>query len=377
MKPPPPAHIVETDWSTVLFTSGSTGASKGVVRTHRMIFEYAMQLAAEHEFYKTTEVRIISHSPLFHTGGLSMLMKALALSGSYITVAGFDPDEVCTLIERHRATQLFLVPPSNIMRFRHLKRPWDSYDLSSIDFIWATGGMLSLGSVLEMLERFPGARIKTSYGGTEFCAACSISYALTPDQARANPFLFESAGSIGQFVDLRLIDDAGRDVAPGEAGEVWVSSPFVMLGYLDEPEKTAEVLQNGWYRTGDVFRMDADGLLYFVDRKSCMIKTGGENVYPVEVESALKRHPAVIDCAVCGHPDPTWEESVAAALILEEGTSMEDICTFAREHLAGFRKPRYYLVVDELPKTASGKVDRRALTDRSRYAFVPAESFLP
>lgn len=367
--PPPQTVIRETDWSTILFTSGSTGLSKGVVRTHRMVFEYAMQLAAEHEFYKTDPVRILSHSPLFHTGGLSMLMKALALGGTYITVRGFDPDEVCSLIERYRATQLFLVPPSNIMRLYRMAEKRACYDLSSVNFVWATGGKLSLSYVLAMLDFFPGARIKTSYGGTEFCAACSVSYALTPQQARADPQLFESAGYVGQFVDMRLVDEKGRDVAPGEPGEVWVSSPFVMLGYLDEPERTGEVLSGDWYRTGDIFRQDDRGLLYFVDRKSAMIKTGGENVYPLEVESVMRRHPAVIDCAVCAHPDPEWDESVAVALLLEEGADLAEVCRFARDNLVGFRRPRYYLVLDELPKTASGKVDRRAFRDAGRFAF--------
>lgn len=365
----PEVEISETDWSTILFTSGSTGLSKGVVRTHRMIFEYAMQMAAEHEFYKTDRVSILSHSPLFHTGGLSMLMKALALCGSYVGINGIEADTIGSLIEKYSITQLFFVPPVNIMRLA-ASETFGKYDTSSVNFIWATGGKLSLEYVLAMIELFPGVRIKTSYGGTEFCAACSISFRMTADEVRADPGFLESAGYIGQFADVRLVDDEGRDVAPGEMGEVWVKAPFVMLEYLDSPEDTAEVFENGWYKTGDVFSMDEKGLMYFSDRKSAMIKTGGENVYPNEVESVLRKHPHIVDCAVVAQPDPKWTEAVAAAIVPDSpDIDLLDVIEFAKNNLAGYRKPQYYCVVEDLPRTASAKIDRRALLDKSKYTF--------
>lgn len=372
----PDVIIEEQDYSTILYTSGSTGLSKGVIRTHRMIFEYAMQMAAENEYYKTDRVCILSHSPLFHTGGLSMLMKALALSGSYIGINGVDPELISGLIEKHRVTQLFFVPPVNIMRLAG-SEIMKKRDLSSVNFIWATGGKLSLEYVLKMHELFPGVRIKTSYGGTEFCAACSISFQMTPEEIEADPGFLDSAGYIGQFIDVRLVDEEGRDVPPGGQGEVWVSSPFVMLGYLDAPEETAEVLTDGWYHTGDIFRMDENGLMYFVDRLSSMIKTGGENVYPNEVESVLRRHPDVVDCAVAALPDSKWGEAVAAAIVPEKGgVELKDVIGFARQNLAGYRKPLYYLVLDELPRTASGKIDRRALLNADKYHFTSVKDIL-
>lgn len=365
----PDVYISETDISTILYTSGSTGLSKGVIRTQRMIYEYAMQMAAEHEYYKTDEICILSHSPLFHTGGLSMLLKAMALSGSYVGINGVKADVVAELIEKYRVTQLFLVPPVNIMRLQG--EEIKAHDVSSVNFIWATGGKLSLEYVLTMMELFPGVRIKTSYGGTEFCAACSISFQMTPAEVKADPGFLESAGTIGQFVDLRLVDENGKDVKLGENGEAWVSSPFVMLGYLDAPEETEVVLRDGWYHTGDIFRMDENGLLYFVDRLSAMIKTGGENVFPNEVESVMRRCPGVMDCAVVGMPDPKWEEAVAAAIVPDSGSiDLKDVVKFARANLAGYRKPLYYSVVDELPKTASGKTDRKQLLDNSKYHFI-------
>ena len=366
----PGVEIRETDLSTILFTSGSTGVSKGVVRTHRTIMAYTMQIAAEHEFYKTDRVCILSHSPLFHTGGLSMLMKSLALGGSYIGVNGLDDKMYAELIEKYKVTQLFLVPPVNIMRFSGSKA-FKEHDVSSVNFIWATGGKLSTEYVLEMLELFPGVRIKTSYGGTEFCAACSISYNLTPEDVAANPTLLDSAGYVGQFVDVRVVGEDGNEVAPGEPGEVWVSSPFVMDHYMDDPDATAEVLTDGWYHTGDVFRIDENGLFFFLDRISSMIKTGGENVYPNEVESVLRNHKDVLDCAVIAVPDAKWGEAIAAAIVPDEnGVDLKDVIAYAAENLAGYRKPKYYLVVDALPRMASAKIDRNALKDKSKYPFV-------
>lgn len=365
----PAVTIKEADVSTILFTSGSTGMSKGVVRTHRVIMAYAMQMAAEHEFYKTEPVCILSHSPLFHTGGLSMLMKSLALCGSYIGVNGLDDEQYASLIEKYKVTQLFLVPPVNIMRFGGSKA-LQEHDVSSVNLIWATGGKLSVEYVLEMLSLFPGARIKTSYGGTEFCSACSISYNLTPEDIAADPSLLDSAGYVGQFVDVRVVDGEGNDVPSGKPGEIWVSSPFVMEGYLDDPEGTSEVLTDGWYHTGDVFLKDERGLFFFLDRISAMIKTGGENVYPNEVESVLRMHNDVLDCAVIALPDPKWGEAIAAALVPDKGSlDIKSVIKFAKENLAGYRKPLYYLVLNDLPRTASGKIDRHALKDNKKYHF--------
>lgn len=372
----PEVEIAETDLSTVLYTSGSTGLSKGVVRTHRMSYEYAMQIAAEHEYYKTEPICILSHSPLFHTGGLSMLLKALALCGSYIGVNGVDPERIAPLIEKYRVNQLFLVPPVNIMRLSG-SPAMQEHDVSSVNHIWATGGKLSVEYVRTMLELFPGARVKTSYGGTEFCAASSISFVLSPDELENNTELIDSAGYIGMFVDTRLIDENGTEVEPGQPGELVVSSPFVMKEYLDDPEETAKVLRGGWYYTGDVFRIDETGLLHFLDRRSAMIKTGGENVYPNEVESVLREHPDIVDCAIIGLPDAKWGEAVAAAIVPgPRGIDLADVAAFAREKLAGYRKPRYYLLLDSLPRMASAKIDRRALLDGEKYKFISIDDIV-
>lgn len=366
---PPGVDICETDWSTILYTSGSTGLSKGVIRTQRMIYDYAMQMAAEHEFYKTEHISILSHSPLFHTGGLSMLLKSVALCGTYVGVNGVEPDVYAELIRKYSVTQLFLVPPVNIMRLYN-DESFRRQSFGSVNFIWATGGKLSTEYVQAMQELFPGVRIKTSYGGTEFCAACSMSLYFTRELLEQQPDIVDSAGWIGQFIDVRIVHDDGTEAAPGEPGELLVSSPFVMLGYLDDPGETGKVLRDGWYSTGDVFRIDERGLFFFLDRKSAMIKTGGENVYPNEVESVLREHPDIVDCAVVGLPDPKWGEAVAAAVVPNsDSLDLREVVAYTRQKLAGFKKPLYYTVLPDLPRMGSGKIDRRALLDEAKYRF--------
>ena len=363
------ADIQPGDWSTILYTSGSTGLPKGVVRTHRMIVEYAMQMAAEEEAYKTKHLSTISHSPLFHTGGLSMLMKMLVLGGTYVGVNGVYPVQIAALVQRYRINQVFFVPPANIMRFVGVPELGD-YDLSTVEQVWATGGKLSPEYALAILDTFPNATLKTSYGASEFCAACSIRFDAPRTLLETDPGIFEGAGYIGSFVDLKLVDEQGQEVPDGELGEALVSSPFVMEGYLDDPEETAKVLTNGWYRTGDIFQKK-NGIYYFVDRRSAMIKTGGENVYPTEVECILRNHPDVMDCAVVGLPDSKWGEAIAAAVVCEPGKTVtpEILTAYCRENVASYKKPVYYLFLPELPMTASGKIDRKALLDGEKYPF--------
>lgn len=173
---------------------------------------------------------------------------------------------------------------------------------------------------------------------------------------------------------MSLIDEAGNDVSDGELGEAIVRSPFVMEGYLDMPEETAEVLRDGWYHTGDIFRKQ-DGLYYFVDRRSAMIKTGGENVFPTEVESILRDHPSIADCLVAGLPDSKWGEAIAAAVVLEAGKSVDvtELTAYCREHMASYKKPTFYIFLKELPMTASGKPDRKALLELEKSRFIPIE----
>lgn len=361
--------IQETDWSTILYTSGSTGLPKGVVRTHRAIVEYAMQMAAEEEAYKTTPLSIISHSPLFHTGGLSMLMKMLILGGTYIGVNGVDPIQIASLVQKYQVKQLFFVPPANIMRFVRVPE-LEQYDLSSVEHIWATGGKLSPEYAKAFLDFFPNTSLKTSYGASEFCAACSIRFPEPRKLLETNPSIFEGAGYIGAFADMKLVDEDGQEVPDGTPGEALVTSPFIMEGYLDDPEETNAVLIDGWYHTGDIFRKE-NGIYYFMDRRSAMIKTGGENVYPTEVECILRNHPSIRDCAVVGFPDSKWGEAIAAALVCEPDSTitLEALTEYCRENMASYKKPVFYTFLDELPVTASGKIDRKALLDREKYPF--------
>ena len=367
---PPKISILPDEVSTILFTSGSTGISKGVVRTHRIMLEYTMQLAAEHEFYKTEDFIVLSHSPLFHTVGLSMLMKSLALMGTYIGVNGVHPDEYKKLIDEYSVNHLFFVPPVNVMRLRQTD-DFSQNVYPTIKHIWGTGGQLSAQHIRALADLFPEAYLKTSYGGTELCCACSICFDEKLKNLKLDRKNLKSVGYVTMFSDVKLVDDEGNEVETDEAGELIISSPLLMREYLDMPEQTQSVLRDGWYYTGDIFTKDRDGLFYLVGRKSSMIKTGGENVFPAEVESVLRECPGLKDCCVIGLQDEKWGEAIAAAIVPEnKDLRIEDVIEFTNKMIAGFRKPRYYAIIDALPLTGSGKTDRNALRDTSEYQFI-------
>ena len=222
--------------------------------------------------------------------------------------------------------------------------------------------------LLEMSRRLPDVRLYNFYGQTEMSPMATL---LRPeDQVRKAG----SAGRAALNVETQVVGDDGRPVAPGEVGEIVHRSPHAMLGYWNDPEKTAEAFHGGWFHSGDLGVLDEEGYLSVVDRKKDMIKTGGENVASREVEEAIYAHPAVQEVAIFGIPDPKWIEAVTAAVVLRAGeqASETELIAFCRERLAGFKAPKHVVLVDELPKNASGKILKRNL--RERFADLAADT---
>jgi fatty-acyl-CoA synthase len=205
------------------------------------------------------------------------------------------------------------------------------------------------------------------YGLTE---ACTVTHFLKPEHHERR------LGSVGRphpFVDVRIVDEAGRDVRPGEVGQILMRGPAVMAGYWNMPEKTAEAIRDGWLHSGDLGRVDEDGFLYIMGRSKDMIISGGENIYPAAIERVLREHPDVREVAVVGLPDPEWSEAVCAVIVPREGASptVESIVAFVRGRLAGYNRPKHVVFVDALPvTTATGKVQKAEL--RKRYAHLAA-----
>ncbi len=237
---------------------------------------------------------------------------------------------------------------------------WAEADLSSLRFCTSGGAPLPV-PLVEQFQREKGVRFKQGFGMTEFGPGI---FALAPEDA------IRKAGSIGRpnfFVDARIVDEHNRPLPPNQVGELVLKGPSFCSGYFNLPEAMAEVVdEEGWFHTGDLARCDEEWYFYIVDRKKDMIISGGENVYPMEIEQALYRHPAVHQCAVIGVPDPHWGEVGKACVVLKPGASAseEELLAFLREHLAAYKVPKSVIFFDALPVSAAGKILKRELRER-------------
>ena len=341
----------------IMYTSGTTGRTKGAVLTHGNMTWNAVNQALGLDV--VPDERTLALAPLFHIGGLNGTVNpTLMRGGCAVVVRRFDPAETLAVIEEQRVTSFFAVPT---MLDAMAREPgFRTRDLSALRTIGAAGAPLPLPTLRTWLDR--GVTMQQAYGMTEASPGCT-----SLDSADAE----RKVGSAGKplvFTDVRVVGPDGTELPPGEVGEVVVQGPNVMAGYWRDPEQTAAVLVDGWYHTGDAGSVDEEGFLYIRDRYKDMIISGGENVYPAEVESALLELPDVVEAAVIGVPDAHWGEAGLAVVVLADGAAAdaESLRARLRERVAGFKMPRHVEFAEELPKTATGKVRKPEL--RSRYA---------
>ncbi len=347
--PPPPVPGGERA-QVILYTSGTTGTPKGAVLPHRKTL-YNTLNAVEYLGLRRDDV-VIAPVPLFHSFGLKILsVPALYAGATLVLVDRFDALGLQRSVARHGGTLLGAVP----VMYRRMRDAGIEPALRGLQRAFSAGAALDADTIRDFAAA--GVRIQQGYGQTETSILCCL------DPAHA----LSHAGSVGRPVrhgEVRVGDEQGRELPRGASGEVLVRGPIVMLGYWERPEETAASRVAGWHRTGDLGVMDADGFVTLVGRHRELYISGGENVYPAEIERVLEQHPGVAEVAVVGVPDPRWGEAGRAYVVARARLDADALLTWARERLARYKIPREVVQVDELPRTASGKVRKHVLLER-------------
>ncbi len=359
------ADVDPNDLAWLFYTSGTTGTPKGAMLTHGNILAMTMNYYADVNPIAPEDV-VLHAAPLTHGSGLYGL-PAIAKGATNVILhtPSFDPEMVFKLVQDLRVTTIAFLAPTQIKML--LNGPYRSYDLSSLRCIAYGGGPMYVEDMKQAMEAF-GPVLVQIYGQGE--SPMTISYLRREEHVTHGDPVAEqrlaSAGIPRTDVEVRIVDDDDREVAAGKIGEITARGSVVMAGYWNRPDATAETLRGGWLHTGDIGMMDAQGYLYLLDRKKDMIISGGNNIYPREIEEVLLEHPAVYEVAVIGVPDPLWGESVKAIIALRPGMALneEELNAFCRQHLASYKKPRTVEFVPQLPKNAYGKILKRELREQ-------------
>ena len=357
-----PKKIGGDDLSSIIYTSGTTGNPKGVMHTHRSALYNVINNARPLRL--KAGMRFLHVFPGFFSAGVMNL-----LFGAYIPMVNiimdWDVERVIDTIEKEKIQVTGIAP--TMFAFMLESPNLEKHDLSSLKTIYYAASPMPLAMLKESMHNFKCDFIQF-YGTTETGPSGSV---LEPDDhilegSDKEKKRLTSAGKEQANIRVRVVDEKGLDVAPGELGEIIVNSPGNMIGYWNLPEETERVLKDGFVYTGDVGRMDEDSYLYIVDRKKDLIISGGINIYPVEIERVIYQHPSVLEVAVIGVPDKKWGESIKAIVTLKKGKTAteKEIIDSCKENLASYKKPKSVDFVDALPKSPAGKIIKRKLRDK-------------
>jgi O-succinylbenzoate-CoA ligase len=337
----------------IMYTSGTTGLPKGAIHTHDTALWASLTIGV------TAEIRYgdryLVCLPLFHVGALTPITGNVHRGITNVVVSSFDPAQTWQLIEKEKIDNMLAVPA--MLNFMLQVPEKDEVDFSTLR--WCMSGASPVPvSLIEAYDSI-GIEIHQIYGLTETCGpACLIN---SEDS-------IAKAGSTGKaffHTEVRVVDDQGHDVAPGDIGEVAISGRHIMKGYWNRPDATAETIRDGWLYSGDLATIDEDGFIYIQDRKKDMIISGGENVYPAEIENVILSHPGVSEVAVIGQPSAKWGESPLAVVVKSDpGLTAQDVLDHTQGKLARFKQPRAVEFVEIIPRNPAGKVLKRELREQ-------------
>ena len=358
--PPPEARLRFDDVATLLYTSGTSGRPKGVMLSEENIFWGCANFIYSHDV--TMQSVFLCDMPLFHTAGLFAAARVpIQAGGSVLISKGFDaPTTLSRLTDPElNVSHYFSVPQMSAWIWN--EPGFDAQQLRKLS-CWAIGGAPNPRANAERFIK-AGIRIADGFGMSEICSGFGM-----PPQDFAT--LLDKTGSCGApllSIETRIVDDEGNDLPPGQVGELWLRGPSITRGYWNQPEATEQAFSDGWFRTGDAGMLDSDGFLYVVDRKKDMFISGGENVYPAEVEAVIAELPDVAENAVVGVPDERWGEVGRVYVIPVPGRAIkgDEILDHCRQRLAKFKIPKSAVITDTLPRTASGKLQKHILKARA------------
>ena len=352
-QPAPEIYSAEAEETAmILYTSGTTGKSKGAMISWQQIHWNSINTEISLEL--TSADCSIVNTPFYHTGGWHVLLTPLIHHGGKIVLQPeFDPAETLQIIEEEKVTVLFGIP--TMLRMMMDEDSFPETDFSSVRYAICGGEACPIPVIEEF--RHVNIPIRQGYGLTEAGPNC---YSLPGEDA------IRKEGSVGFpnfHIDVKIMDDSGKEVEQGDVGELLMKGPHVFNGYWNNREATDKTLVDGWVKTGDLFRQDPDGYYYIVGRKKEMYISGGENVYPVQVEKVIYEHPGVSQAAVIGVPDDQWGETGCAFVVLKENQNLttDEVKTYCREFLAGFQCPGHVIFMDELPLGHSNKIQKKEL----------------
>jgi len=372
----------DEDLVMLMFTAGTTGFPKGVMLTHNSFTSYI--LANVEPADPETEERYLLTVPLYHIAGMQSLMASIYGGRTVVVQRQFEPVEWMRLVQEEKVQRVMLVPTMLKMVLDH--PDFRRYDLSSIRVITYGAAPMPLEVLRRALEAFPQARFINAFGQTETAATITM---LPPEDHEIPPNLppeererrLKRLTSIGRplpDVEVRIVDEEGKEVPPGTVGEIVARGPRLMKGYWKREDATRETLRGEWLYTGDLGYMDEEGYIYLAGRAKDFIKRGGEMISPEEVEQVLMSHPAVDEAAVIGVPDPRWGERVRAIVVLKRGVQpsealKRELIEYCRQRMASYKKPEDVVFVDELPRNPLGKVLKRVLREEYGHPIeVPA-----
>jgi acyl-CoA synthetase (AMP-forming)/AMP-acid ligase II len=344
----------DDDLLFIMYTSGTTGLPKGVMHSHRTVLWAMLTLSATADMRNRD--RFLTSLPLFHVGALTPAMGCVYLGITQVILKAFDPKLSWELIRDEKITSTLMVPA--MLQFMLATYDKATHDASTLR--WVLSGAAPVPVNLIRTYAQMGVQVHQVYGLTESCGPGCL---ILGEDAMSH------AGSTGRayfHTDVRVIGVDGRDCASDEPGEVLIRGPHNMVGYWKRPDATAQTLRDGWLHTGDIGTMDADGFVTIRDRMKDMLISGGENIYPAEVENMLLGHPAVADAAVIGLPSPKWGEVPLAVVVAKKGASLTEVelLGWCKGRLATFKLPKAAVIVSEIPRNPSGKILKRVLREQ-------------